>query len=1077
MRSTKNRKKLKSLIVFILVSILLVTGSFADFKVERTSVLADSGVAGRVRNPRRPADVTTWDCVYFGHYKNEKNGHSVEHYEGDFFPEPIKWRVLEKKDGELLLMTDQSIESIQYNQDVEKTNPETGALDLTWANSDLRAWLNDDFYNEAFNTAEKADISLSTVTADKSLEKPDLDQGPDTQDYVYILSMQEALNTKYGFVNNYVSEGTGKGGANATNTRCSVNTDYAHREHRNKKDTLGFNDGIEDKTVQPNIFGKILSSSYGAFEDTGIWWLRTVKSISTYPYYMYRVDFDGSIKQKPGPENNACVRPVIKIDENSEYVHYAGTISSNGDETGYCGDDNSDVYYEYSNNTLTIYGTGAMCNYEEFEAPWHKYHEDINTIIIDDGVTNITHNAFEDCAYVYYMYIADSVTEISGQAFSDVEMAENFLVSVEDQSAAYNICDQLGWNYTVIRSKDPLCIEIKELYDVVQTADTLSFKFDNPCAGQSYELFLDDELVQTITDDVHNPQEVIECNLGDLSAGTHMVRVNALVVGSEGLERRSLGKLIRINDEGYGNPVWEVREAEKVRWDTVYFGRYPQTEDPDGDYTCVDYKGDTRTFKTEPIKWRVLQATDDELLLMSDKSLDIRPFDKNGKNVWETCSLRKWLNSTNQTESDPGFYDRAFNEDEKAAILETDTPTNSSNTVTKDNVFLFSLSDAKKDEYGFVAAEGYARCRRSNGTDLVAMDNPKPGPQYPICVDVKTYKKQYKGKTAIIDPNDNYHDRATIYWSRDKNGGSGGRSDYPGNIDEAKNPNGNAGTGSGQYPNGNGCVRPMIRVDARSNAIDDAGTINSYGETTGPAKYYNVYIDGKLNKKVKEGNTYELPVDNTKKRSNSTSIGYIDDDNPDSVYEKGTTFSINRDRNFSTLASVTAEPAGTAIRLVNGEPHGLAFACKATVNATSNPTGNPIHSKAFEYGTLVTSYDDYVDVYDGNIDIDTEEVEGHRLYNVKFGKQDFTSKPQMYIVGITRLQQQNYAREYVARPYVIVHFEGTSEKAVIYPDSETPLFVKSAKQVAENLMKSAKWKSGGYTAWQKEWITSYTILE
>lgn len=1069
----RRKRKFNKVISIAVVMAMIVTCITLEFQFK--GVQASGGVAGKVSDPRRSGNVTTWDCVYFGHYNQTKNKKSVEQYSGDFFPERIKWRVLEEKNGELFLMADQSLESIQYNQEVNKTNPETGELDLTWANSDLREWLNDDFYNEAFNSNEKAAINLSTVTADKSPEKPDLDQGPDTQDYVYILSMQEALNTKYGFENNYVSQGQGKGGANPTNTRCSVNTDYGHREHRNKLDILGFNDGIEDKTVNPNIFGKILSQSYGAYEDSGIWWLRTVKSISTYPYYMYRVDYDGSIKQKPGPENNACVRPVIRVNENSDYVHYAGTVNTNGDVHGYCGDDNSDVTYELSNGVLTISGTGAMDSFEDFAAPWHKYHEDINTIVIEEGVTNITHNAFEDCAYVYYMYIPESVTEISSQAFSDTTMADNFLVSVEDGSDAHTICQQLGWNYTIVRSVKPLCKEIGEIFDTVQTPDTLSFKFDNPCAGQSYELYMDDELIQVINDDVHDSQEIIECNIENITEGSHMIRVNALVVGSKGIERRSIGKVIRINDEGYGNPVWEDREAEKVRWDTVYFGRYPQSEDPDGDYTCVDYKGDTHTFKTEPIKWRVLQATDDELLLMSDKSLDIRPFDTKGKNVWETCSLRKWLNSTNQTASDPGFYDRAFNEDEKAAILETDTPTNSSNVVTKDNVFLFQLSDAKKDEYGFVAAEGYARCRRSNATDLVAMDNSKPGPQYPICVDVRTYKKQYKGKTEIIDPNDYYHDRATIYWSRDKNGSSGARSDYPGNIDEGKNPNGNAGTGSNQFINGNGCVRPMIRVDAKSLAVEDAGTINSYGETTGPAKRYEIKIDGQVVDKVKEGSTYTLPTESAKMRARSvstgTKLGYIDLDD-DSVYRKGTSFSINRDRNFRTLASVDVEHDGSAIRVSQTKPRGLAFRNNVTVNDS-----DPLHTKSFQYGVLLTTYEDYYDTYDQEITPFTEEIEGHKLYNVVFKASDFASKnKQSFTIAINKLQPANYSRNFVAAPYVIVKYAAGEGSEVIYP---TPSIIDicSAKTSAERVMAdTSKWPSA-YKPWQREIVEEYANAE
>ena len=1056
-------RKLYKVFVFVLVTMLFVTSSFIAQK-EVNVVKASGSIADKVSNPRRPANITTWDCVYFGSYWQAKNKHNAENHEGEYLKEPIKWRVLEKKDGELFLMADQSLESIQYNQEVNKTNPDTGELDLSWANSDLREWLNDDFYDDAFTSAEKEDINLTTVTADKSLQKPNLDQGPDTQDYVYILSMQEALNAKYGFANNYISTGAPAGTSDVSNTRCSVNTDYTKRTHSNKSNTLNFNDEHQSTVTgeqEPTIYKKILSQSYDNYDDCGIWWLRTIKSISTYPYYMYRVDYNGIIKEKPGPENNACVRPVIKVKQNSPHLRYAGTTNSIGQEVGCCGDD---VSYEIEENTLRIFGNGPMYEFDEYTAPWYEHFDDIYTVIVEGNVSSVSENAFKDCANISYIYLNDSVTSISEDAFGGIEKNEELFISVAENSDAQSLCAQYGWNYTTVRSTKPLCIEIKEIKDTIQTADTFSFKFDNPCVGQSYEIYMDDELIETKTD----LDETINCCITGIDAGVHKIKVNALVRGSNGIERRTAGNIVRINDQGFGEPVWVNRSQERVRWDTLYFGRYPQTEDPQGDYTRVDYNGVTHTYKTEPIKWRVLSHEGHELLLLADRTLDNRQFDSAGRNVWKNSSLRAWLNDDDANASDPGFIARAFNEDEQAELKETVTPTNTTGNETKDKVWLMSLDEAKKDEYGFISTTGYAKSRRANGTDLALMDsfryNPNSSDKYLKYPWYKNCETDIKDG-SIIDANDTYHDRATIWWFRDKNSSTCARADYPGNINEAKDPKGL-----------NAMIRPMIKIDDRSTEITDAGTIDSYGDTSKPDEYYNVYIDGKLDKKVKEGSTYELPTDNTK-RSTSTSIGYIDDDNPDSVYEKGTTFSINRDRNFSKLASVTAEPAGTAIRLVNGESHGLAFACKATVSAASNPSGNPIHSKAFEYGTLVTTYDDYVDVYDNEINVDTEEVAGHRIHNIKFGKQDFTSKPQMYIVGITRLQQQNYAREYVARPYVIIHFEGTSDKAVIYPDQETPLFVKSAKQVAENLMKSAKWKSGGYSAWQKEWITSYTILD
>ena len=1061
-------KKLNKVLVFVLVTVLFVTSSFIAQK-DVNVVKASSSVADLVSNPRKDTGVTTWDCVYFGSYYQALNKHQSENHEGEYLKEPIKWRVLEKKDGELFLLADQSLESIQFNEDHIKMNPDTGEMDLSWANSDIRKWLNDDFYNIAFNSDEKADISLTDVTADKPRHKPTLNEGPDTQDYVYLLSEIEALNPKYGFVDNHIDSGD-VGNARPSSTRSSINTDYCKRLHSSKSGNTNFNDPNwpEQTKDDPKSWKSIFSKSNGYSENCGIWWLRTIKSDSTPPYYMYRADYDGALKQKPGYENNACVRPVIKVKQNSTHLRYAGTTTSDGKTTGCCGDN---VSYELEGNVLRIFGTGPMYDFSEFEAPWREHYDEIYTVVVDGTVSSISANAFKDCANISYIYLNDSVNALSADMFGGTHIHEDMLISVADNSAAKSLCKQYDLNYTTVRSKLPLCQEIKEIKNTIQTADTLSFEFDNPCIGQSYEIYMDDKLIETKTD----LTDTIQCYIEGIDAGTHKIKVNALVVGSKGIERRTAGNVIKINDKGFGDPEWINRSQERVRWDTLYFGRYPQTESPEGDYTCKDYKGDTHTYKTEPIKWRVLSHEGHDLLLLADQTLENKSFSEttNGNNVWKTSTLRTWLNSDDANAQDPGFIARAFNEEEQAELKETVTPTNTTGNETKDKVWLMSLSEARKDEYGFISTDGYARSRRANGTAYATRNSFRYDQsstntylKYPWCVDVKTYKKQYKGVTAIIDENDTYHDNATIWWLRDKSQSTCARADYPGNIDEAKDSRGL-----------NAMVRPMIRIDDRSTAITDAGTIDSYGDTNKPDEYCNVYIDGELKQKVKKGTTYELPEGNvtrTKSAASNTNLGYIDDENQGSVYHSGTTFSINRDRSFSSL-SVKLDPAGTAVRVVKNESHGLGFKCQTTITAVSNESGNPIHTKAFEYGTLVTTYDDYADIYDCDLDINTKPVEGHPLYNVLFREQDFTKSPQYYIVGITNLRQQNYARDYVARPYVIIHYEGIKEPTVVYPDDETPIFVESAKNVAEKIMATPQYKSAG--DWQKEWIKSYTILD
>ena len=83
--------------------------------------------------------------------------------------------------------------------------------------------------------------------------------------------------------------------------------------------------------------------------------------------------------------------------------------------SGKCGDN---VYWSYdpTTNTLTISGTGAMCNYNG-DAPWDGYWEDISTVKIETGVTTIGEGAFMGCISLTSVTIPNSVTTIGEGAF------------------------------------------------------------------------------------------------------------------------------------------------------------------------------------------------------------------------------------------------------------------------------------------------------------------------------------------------------------------------------------------------------------------------------------------------------------------------------------------------------------------------------------------------------------------------------------------------------------------------------------------------------------------------------------
>ncbi len=94
--------------------------------------------------------------------------------------------------------------------------------------------------------------------------------------------------------------------------------------------------------------------------------------------------------------------------------------------------------------------------------------------------------------------------------------------------------------------------------------------------------------------------------------------------------------------------------------------------------------------------WRVIDRSGNRLLLISEKNIADKEYNKSNDNVtWETCTLRKWLNND--------WLSSAFSDGERAMIEETtvknpDNPeygTKGGND-TVDKVFLLSIDEANK---------------------------------------------------------------------------------------------------------------------------------------------------------------------------------------------------------------------------------------------------------------------------------------------------------------------------------------------------------------------------------------------
>lgn len=175
-------------------------------------------------------DVTDWSYVYFGTYpQTEVTGNALtaaitgasydaagdawvngmkyrrisanntnnnEYFGGSVFRyfkwERIKWRVLKNDGNTLFVISDKGLDCKDYH------DPDGS---VTWETCTLRNWLNNDFYEMAFNGREQGAMTAVTVVNE---DNPGYgtEGGNNTQDRVFVLSFSEAVNQEYGFCQN-----------------------------------------------------------------------------------------------------------------------------------------------------------------------------------------------------------------------------------------------------------------------------------------------------------------------------------------------------------------------------------------------------------------------------------------------------------------------------------------------------------------------------------------------------------------------------------------------------------------------------------------------------------------------------------------------------------------------------------------------------------------------------------------------------------------------------------------------------------------------------------------------------------
>ncbi len=205
-------------------------------------------------------DAKAGDVIVFGSYEQDGDNSNGK--------EPLEWLVLADSDGSLFLITLYAIEHMQFHSSLSK---------VTWETSAVRAWLNNDFITAAFSSEESSKIKLSSVIAEKHPDYPKSPAGNDTEDKVFLLSVQE--------VNQYFKD--------SASGKCAP---------------------TEAVIADSNVFSKSNKAWYSNSDYLCGWWLRSPGMYKDL--YVSYVNHSGSVSaggQVYLTGTDICVRPAMWI--------------------------------------------------------------------------------------------------------------------------------------------------------------------------------------------------------------------------------------------------------------------------------------------------------------------------------------------------------------------------------------------------------------------------------------------------------------------------------------------------------------------------------------------------------------------------------------------------------------------------------------------------------------------------------------------------------------------------------------------------------------------------------------------
>ena len=270
---------------------------------------------------------------------------------------------------------------------------------------------------------------------------------------------------------------------------------------------------------------------------------------------------------------------------------------------------------------------------------------------------------------------------------------------------------------------------------------------------------------------------------------------------------------------------------------------------------------------------------------------------------------------------------------------------------------------------------------------------------------------------------------------------------------------------------------------------DTMGPINENRDVIAnpvPVTQYHVYIDGVAQQPaIEDGGSYTFPSG-----QDAAKIGYISVNGGEVLDPGSTIVEIHEDKYYLSIDDITLTPQMGASMLLNQaevNPRGIGFGADFSIYDTNGNIisyknyKNVYKSEAFQLGTLITPYNNFVTDFDETLDLEKAATEAGEKYIRKI-ENDYTfcddDNPTedfaTYRAGIVNLNDYNIPRDFIARSYGFVKTKSGAVTDVTYANYSD---IRSIKTVATNLMKNPNWKEVYPQAWKQEIIEYCAAFE